>query len=346
MYLTEKEIFGQYEALEKTYRYFRENAGRIRKFAAKVKPQSLTWLGCGSSYCLCKSAQVSAGMRLDLPAHAVAAGDLLLNLPSYRKPLKKSLLIAPSRSGETSEVVKAVRQAQKEFKNPCLSICAREKSSLSKLSDLCLEMPWIFDESVCQTRSITNLYAANLLLIATLAKDARLLDEVGAAIKSGPAFVEKYRGVLKELGGERSWNQVVVLADSELCGIAEAGALSFKEICAAPSNYYHLLDVRHGPIVVIDDWTLVIMACNRNGIDFQKDLLKDLKKKSPLLLTVSHKHGNFWGSDYSLQIPSFKNFGVAGIPFAFIAQAVSLYRAIARGINPDLPSGLAPWIKL
>jgi len=341
MYLTEKEIFGQDEALAKTHEHFQENAGRIRKFVERVKPRSLTWIGCGSSYCLCKSAEVSARNRLRLPASAIAAGDLFLNLDHYRGPLKGGLLIAPSRSGETGEVIRALQKARR----PVLAVCGRENSKLSKLANFRLELPWIHDESVCQTRSISNLYAANLLLIAALAKDNRLFSEIGAAIKNGPAFADKYRETLRELGGQRSWNQVVVLADSELCGIAEAGALSFKEICRTPSNYYHLLDVRHGPILLIDDWTLVIMALNRTGLPFSQALIKDLQKKSPIIATIASGK-NAGAADYHFELPAYQNFGVAGLTLAFITQALSLHRALARGLNPDQPAGLEPWIKI
>ena len=37
--------------------------------------------------------------------------------------------------------------------------------------------------------------------------------------------------------------------------IASEGALAFKEIARIPSISYHLLDVRHGPMVLIDDKT-------------------------------------------------------------------------------------------
>jgi len=38
--------------------------------------------------------------------------------------------------------------------------------------------------------------------------------------------------------------------------------------------------------------------------------------------------------------------GVCGIPFLFIAQALSYYKAVHQGNDPDYPEGLDPWIKL
>lgn len=42
------------------------------------------------------------------------------------------------------------------------------------------------------------------------------------------------------------WDNVVVLADGPICGIAEEGALAFTEISMLTGRYFHLLDYRHG----------------------------------------------------------------------------------------------------
>lgn len=35
-----------------------------------------------------------------------------------------------------------------------------------------------------------------------------------------------------------------------------------------------------------------------------------------------------------------------GIPFIFIPQAVGFFKAVAKGLNPDVPPGLEPMISL
>ena len=168
---------------------------------------------------------------------------------------------------------------------------------------------------------------------------------VGVAVRAGEEFQERSKKILRGIA-RQDWNKAVVLADSELEGIAGAGALSFKEIALMPADYYHLLDVRHGPILLIDKKTLVIAVCSPNGISRQKDLISDLKKKSPLIVEVSGGPQKISDADYWIPVPAFRNFGVTGIPFIFIPQALSLFKAVGRGINPDLPQGLCPWIVL
>jgi glucosamine--fructose-6-phosphate aminotransferase (isomerizing) len=346
VYKIEKEIFSQYKALKRTYDYFMGKAQEIRGVWEEHSSTSITFIGCGSGYCICQSGEISAKMKLGLPANSIPAGDLMLNFPHYAKVMKDTLIIAPSRSGSTSEVILSVKNAQDSYGTPCISICAKEDSEISRLADLNLEIPWAFDESVCQTRTVTNFYGANLLLIGILGNDTALLDEIKGAIDAGEDYMKEYTQSLKEIGQRDSWKKVVVLGDSELQGIASEGALAFKEICRIPSNYYHLLDARHGPMVLVDDQTLVIMACSPFGDSYQKGLISDIKGRGAQVVTVGKSAAGKWGGDMHIATPDYNNYGVMGIPFIFVPQVIAYFRAIHHGINPDLPEGLAPWIKL
>lgn len=345
MYLTEKEIFNQYEALKKTYEYFMEKAVVI-KGIKENKFNSLTFIGSGSSYCLSKSGEMSAKMQLGIPANSLAAGDLMLNFSYYDNYIRNTIMIILTRSGSTSEIMLAVKGVKDKFNIPCISICARNNSDLSNIVDLNLEIPWAFDESVCQTRTVSNLYTANLLLLAIMANNQMLIKEIKNAIDNGDKFIAQYTDSLKKIAQSSSWNKVVVLADSELQGIAEEGALAFKEISRVTSNYHHILDVRHGPMVMIDEKTLVIMASSPEGFSYQTDLINDLKGKGAKVVTIGNEDEKYNNVDLHITIPVFQNYGVRGIPFIFVVQAIAYYKAIFKGINPDVPDGLDPWIKL
>jgi glutamine---fructose-6-phosphate transaminase (isomerizing) len=346
MYITEKEIRSQYSALMKTYDYLISKSVEIKNFWDKYNFESITFIGCGSGYCLCESAAMSARLRLHLPANAFASGDILLNFSQYKDFLKNTLIIAPSRSGSTSEVIMAINKAKADNNTPCIALSAVLDSELSKISDLSLELPWIFDESVCQTRTVTNLYTANLMLIAILKNDEDLISEIKDAIDAGEKYIEKYEPIFKEIAENYDWKKVMVLSDSELQGIGSEGAIAFTEISQVQSNYHHILDVRHGPSVLINKKTLVIMACSSENILLQIDLIKDLKLAGAIVITVSDEAENIWNSNFNITIPKYKNYAVRGIPLILAPQMISYYKALSEGINPDLPLGLDPWINL
>ncbi|MDG0810110.1 SIS domain-containing protein [Cohnella rhizosphaerae] len=280
MSLTYRETKQQYAALRQTYDYMLGERDRIEAFVKSACPSSFTYIGCGSSYCLCESAAFAARLRAGLNAHAVAGGDMLLNGERYRAALTGTLLVAPSRSGSTTEIVEAVRVLRGATHVPVLAISCVAESPLSAEADLALALPWAFDASVCQTRTVVNLYAANLLIAAFLGGDEALIASLGAAIRDGEAFMARVEAGIRRAAGF-DWNQAVVLADGELKGLAGEGAIALTEIASVQTQSYHLLDVRHGPMVVVGPGTLVIAAAsgNERGAQHRRNLLRDLKRR-------------------------------------------------------------------
>jgi glutamine---fructose-6-phosphate transaminase (isomerizing) len=345
MHLTYSEIKDQYNALQKTMDCIQSRIGDVKKLFERRHPRSVVFFGCGSSYSLAKSMAIAMQINMKIPAIAIAAGDYMLHTGSYSAFLDGSLAIVISRSGSTSEVIAAVEHLKAASGVPVLSICCVEDSRLAQLSELTIEMPWCFDKSVCQTRTVSCLYMAGMLLIARLAGNEKLTDGLGRAVAGGPSYMSWYEEELK-FTATKHWTHAVVLADAEIAGIAEEGALAFKEICQRHSNFHHLLDVRHGPMVMIGPDTLVIAALS-DGNQYELDLVADVAKKGAELIVYSDIPLDGL-PDKALNISFGKSLPHAarGLPLVLIAQFVAYYRAVADGVNPDEPSGLNPWIKL
>jgi glucosamine--fructose-6-phosphate aminotransferase (isomerizing) len=346
MSLTHKEIFSQYDALNKTYEYMFNNAERIREFRDRISFKSITLTGAGSGFCLCQSAELSLKINLNIPTQSLAAGDLMINHSHYEKLLQDTLLVTASRSGSTSEVVNAVKLVKENNGTAIISICAKEGSELSSLADLNLDIPWAFDESVCQTRTVTNFYTTYLMLAGILGNHQSLLDEIGQAIKRGESFMQRNVELLKQAAQETEWDKVVVLGDSELQGIAAEGALAFMEIAQVPCNYYHVLDVRHGPMVLIDHNTLVVVACSPNEVGYQQSLIADIQARVAKVVSVGHQIEQGWKSNVHIEVEQYTHFGVMGIPFIFVPQCLSYFKALVKQLDPDAPQGLFSWIKI
>jgi glutamine---fructose-6-phosphate transaminase (isomerizing) len=343
---TYDELKQQYVALRETFEYLASKREQIVDFFKEKAPKSLTYIGCGSGYCLCKSGEFSVKKRMGIPTSSIASGDLLLNCTSYEKFMKGTMIIAPSRSGSTSEVIKAIEQVKALWDIPVLAINCVKGSDLSKIADLSLDIPWAYDTSVCQTRTVTNLYAANLLLIAFLSGDEKLVEDIDKAIKAGNDYMNENEDRIRKIA-QMDWFNVVLLADGELSGLASEGATAFNEIPQVLSNQFNLLDVRHGPIVMIGKNTLVIACLNSNETLYQKELIKDLKNRGAIIVTYSDMPvAGIEGAD--LQVTSGMSLDVAaqGIPFIFVPQLLSYFKAELKGINPDNPNGLTAWIKL
>ena len=345
MFYTEKEIMSQHEALKDTFAYFMEEKPRIEQFFSENPKRKFIILGCGSSYMLAKSAQRALSRYEGTSAAAVAGGDFLLNSDLYDASVRDSIVITLSRSGMTTEIVKAVEFIKENYKCPVISFSMLRENDLSKFSDLELIMDWCYDKSVCQTRTVTNLYAAVLMLAGFYGKDMDLVYNLRVTIEENEALKKKYRADLARIA-EKGWKNAAVLADGVPCGIAQEGALAFTEIARIPGRYSNVLDYRHGPMVLNDYETLDIVLIKPGKNEMQKNLVEDLKAKGAVIVTVSCDQSSTYGSDLHIFAGESVRYETWGIVLISVIQILAYEKAIVRGCNPDLPEGLDPYIVL
>lgn len=343
---TYQELKAQYSALMKTFKLVEEQKNRLEAFYSSHKPRTITFIGCGSSFYISESFEMMARVKMGVPAAAIPAGDLMLHFEQYREMLKDTLIVAVSRSGSTSEIINAIESVKSIMDVPVLAVTCLENSSLEKVSDICIVLPWAFDESVCQTRTVSCLYSTVLHIIAIWSGKDEIIKNIEMTVQAGDAYLERYEEKLMGVA-KQEWSNVVVVADGEIYGIAKEGSLAFQEISQMPSNCYHLLDTRHGPIVMIGKDTLVIAAITENNVNCQIDFIKDIVKKGAKVIVYSNtKIEDIPGVLLQVSSEIKVDYAVRGIPFVNICQLVSYYKAIGRGVNPDKPTGLDAWIKL
>lgn len=345
MFYTEQEIMTQHDALKKTFAYFMEHKSNIEQFFLKNQQRKFTIIGCGSSYMLAKSAQRALGRYENTTSIAVAGGDFLINNDIYDSFVKDSIVITLSRSGMTTEIVKAVGFIKENYQCPVISITMLEENNVAKFSDLELVMDWCYDKSVCQTRTVTNLYAAVLMLAGFYGKDMDLVYNLRITIEENEMLKKNIRSDLARIA-DNSWDNVVVLSDGVPCGIAEEGALAFTEIARIPGRYSNVLDYRHGPMVLNNSKTMNLVLIKPGKNELQKKLVEDLKAKGGMILTVSCDKKNVYGSDLHIFAGESVRFETWGIVFIGIIQILAYEKAIVKGCNPDLPEGLDPYIIL
>lgn len=345
MFLTEKEILDTPYALERTCRNFDERQEEYKNFFLRNPQRKFAFLGCGSSHMLAKGAAAMFASLPETAAVAIPAGDYLVSPDFWREALKDSIVVTLSRSGRTSELVRAVRSIRDTLGCPVVSVSAQQRNDLTPLSQLDIVLDWCYDNSVCQTRAVTNFYAAVLLLAAVYSGDAALSQAVHTAAAQCEAFQQSNRPMLEKIAA-LPWDNVVVLADGPLCGIAEEGALAFTEISMLCGRYFHVLDYRHGPIVISGTNTLTVMVLCPGEETLQKAMVADIAAKGGPVVTVSDKAGNPWGGTANIQMKGMDDFAAWGVLFISVCQLLALLKSIELGGNPDEPAGLDPYITL
>lgn len=333
----------QYDALKRAAAYLDGNMAAAISFVKKA--DRLIFTGCGSGYTIAESLARTALFMQEKPTIAAPAGEILLYAKKYARLFEGACLIMSTRSGSTSELMRAiaaVREYTDDFS--IVSFICAEDTEAEQISDAAFVMPWCFDEAVCQTRCVSSLYFSGVYFIAEYAGREDVQKDLLKVIDGGEAYLARIEPELRELSGA-SWTNVITLADAEISGICEEGALAFKEISQLPSNYYHMLDFRHGPIVMAHPDTLIIAAMSDSQSGLERDLIADCIKKGGRIVVYSDTPAEIDGITLNIVYGEPLCHVARGLAFILICQLLACFKAEKLGVDGD-PEGLDAWIEL
>jgi len=305
-------------------------------------------VACGSAYHAGMAAQYVIENLTSLPVRVELASEF-----RYRKMqlIKNSLVIVISQSGETADSLAALREA-KENGIKTLGIVNVVGSSIAREADnvfYTLAGPEI---SVATTKAYsTQLIAAYLLAIGFAKARNEINDEVYsgliAEIKTIPEKIEK---ILEDK--ERiQWFAAKVSAASDAFFIGRGidyaigleGSLKMKEISYVHSEAYAAGELKHGPISLIENGTLVI------GVNTQPDLYEktvsnmvEVKSRGAYLMGLT-TYGNYSmedTADFTVYIPGINPLFIGSLSVIPL-QILGYYVSVARGYDVDKPRNLA-----
>ena len=125
--------------------------------------------GCGSTYYL---ALTAAGLlrQAGCNARACPASELLLHRNSVYLPGQRYLLLSVSRSGSTTETVRAQEQFKASGGGPVLVVTCDSRSPLAAAADVVIAIDAAQEKSVAQTRSFSSMAVALQQLAALFAE--------------------------------------------------------------------------------------------------------------------------------------------------------------------------------
>ncbi|HOW92453.1 MAG TPA: SIS domain-containing protein, partial [Anaerolineaceae bacterium] len=154
-YHTYNEIKTQTEAWKEAIAVTVEQAEEIRKLTDRY--EQVIFTGCGSTYYLSLAGSALFQSLTNKSARAVPASELLFNTPSVIARGSRNLLVAVSRSGTTTETLRAVEMFKREQLGEVIVI-SNYDTSMSPLADLKIVIPAGQEKSVAQTRSFASMY--------------------------------------------------------------------------------------------------------------------------------------------------------------------------------------------
>jgi len=293
--------------------------------------------GCGSTYFLSLAASALYQELTGRAARAVPAGELLLN-PQVSLTEQKTLLVAISRSGTTTETIKAVEKF-KAGKRGDVIVISNYDEALSRLADFNIVVDKGQEESVAQTRSFASMYVAATAMCARMAGRDDLVDSMSALPEVGLRLMRDFEPVARELGENLSFDRFYFLGSGIRYGLACEANLKMKEMTLTHSEPFHFLEFRHGPMSMVNEKAVVVgMLSDVNRIHETK-VLSEMKMLGGTVTGLGE-------ADTDIAFESGIPETVRGVLYLPVLQLLAFYRSVAKGLNPDRPANLTAVVKL
>ena len=305
-------------------------------------------VACGSAYHVGVVAQYVMEDLAKIPVRVELASEF-----RYRqmKLAKNSLAIIISQSGETADSLAALRLC-KEKGVRTLGIVNVVGSSIAREADnvfYTLAGPEI---SVATTKAYScQLVAAYLLAMQFAKARGEISDERFAQlVEEINTIPEKIEKILEDK--ERlQWfaSKVVNIKDAFFIGrgidyaVGMEGSLKLKEISYIHSEAYAAGELKHGPISLIEDGTVVFSVVTQSAL-YEKTIsnMVEVKSRGAKLFGLT-TYGNYAMedvADFTVYTPRIDNLFAASLSVVPL-QLLSYYVSVGKGYDVDKPRNLA-----
>lgn len=293
--------------------------------------------GCGSTYYLSLAAAALYQELTGCPGRAVPGGELVLNSKTVLTD-QKTLLVAVSRSGTTSETLKAVENFKMQKRGDVVVISNYDES-LSKLADVNIVIHKGQEQSVAQTRSFASMYVAACVLCARMAGRNDLVESMVRLPEVGNWVISNYEPLAKEIGENLEFDRFYFLGSGTRYGLACEVNLKMKEMTLTHSEPFHFLEFRHGPMSMVNQQAFVVGMLSDVNRAHEARVLSEMKELGGRVMALAEK-------DAEVQFASDIAESMRGVLYLPVLQLMAFYRAVAKGLNPDRPNHLTAVVQL
>jgi glucosamine--fructose-6-phosphate aminotransferase (isomerizing) len=329
-----KEISEQVETIQTATRQDRLQLSKVADMIKKAKGVFL--VACGSSYHACLSASYVFSKITAMHVNVVLASEFS-NYEHFLTP--DTLVIAVSQSGETIDVLDAVRTAKRK-NSKVISIVNVIGSSLHRTSDVALTLNSGPEICVLSTKTYTAQLAVLTLLAYTVAGrysegKANLRYLWNTIYNLTSASTREHIRQLAERLVDRE--HIFSIGRGLLYPTALEAALKIKEVSYIHAEGFSGGELKHGTIALIEEGTPCIVFSSK---ETEKEILSnamEVKARGGYIIGVDSKINEVF--DFFIKVPE------AGIldPITHIIpiQILSYQLAVLRGCDPDKPRNLA-----
>lgn len=332
------EIHSQPAAWRATLTDVLAQAPAIRDRLAGWRGRPALVTGCGSTYYLSMAAAAALREIAGIRAEALPASEIWLSPQMVYAGGPPPPLIAISRSGATSETLRAV-EGHRARGGATLTLSCYADQPLAQLGDLNLVLTAGQERSIAQTRAFSSLYVAALAVAAIGAGRDDLLAALADLPAAGQAVLDRAGPLARDLAARDDLTRCFVLGAGARYGLACEISLKLKEMSLSSSEPFHVLEYRHGPQAMAGPQTLIVGLRSTASASYEEAVLAEMRRFGATTLTIG-------AGAADLPLPADLPEPICGplaLPFG---QLLAYERAVRRGLDPDRPHQLSDVVRL
>jgi len=336
---TREEIYSQPDSWIDGIEILRKNTKAIQEFAQSEDILQVIFTGCGSTYYLsCAAAAVFQEMT-GIYSRGLPASELWLSPQIYHVLSGRTILIAISRSGETTETINACDAFRNKYGGRLMTFVCDPNSALAKMGAVNLIFPSGMEKSIAQTRAFSTLYLGVVGLGAIWAGKAPWFDQLNSLPLIGRRIVDNCSSKAEFLGKNLEFDRVYFLGSAGRYGLACELNLKMKEMSLTHSDAFHFLEFRHGPKAMVNQNTLVVGLVSEINTGHEMNVILDIQDLGAKIVTIGENNTDISFNSGLEEVMR----NILYLPFG---QMMAYERSMAKGLNPDHPTNLDSVVKL
>jgi len=331
-HFTLKEIYEQPKTILKAGE---KTVDAIEKTADYLKhAKNIYFTGSGSSYNSALIAKHILSKYAKIKTETIISSELQFSPESIEE---NSILIAISQSGESADVLDAVKIA-KQANCKIISIVNLLTSSLVRESDIVIGMNCGPEIGVASTKSFTSQLVILYKIVQKLSDNNMTInfEKFSQSILKILDNTTKIQQIAKEL---KNISDIYVLGRGINYPIAIEAALKLKELTYIHAEGIPGGELKHGPLALMDSNVFVIIF-NPNDSTYLDTLTsaREIKARGTKIIGVSDIESDIY--DHWIEIPKISEV-LYPISEIIPIQLLSYYAALEKDTDPDYPRNLA-----
>jgi glutamine---fructose-6-phosphate transaminase (isomerizing) len=336
------EIYSQPDVWADTEIQLRKS-GILDRLAETFSPRS-PWLfvGCGSSYYLSRLIAGIWTKHFYIPATGVPASELLFAPEETLHRVGAEQIVLMSRSGETTEVLRAAELLQAHKTVQTLGVTCNPKSVLEDLCTHTFKLSWADEKSTVMTRSFTAILLAFQRLGLQFIGDDQFRSALDQLPRKGRVWFDTHAKKIQTFAGKKLFADYVFLGQGVHYWLAQEAGLKVTEMSSSYAQVYHSLEFRHGPRSIAGPDTLITLYISDATKEAETTLVQELRDLGASTLVIVNrstpelKASSDLLVELALDGPEFARYALTAIPAHLLGTAVGL----RKGLNPDAPRNL------